>query len=89
MNKKELIHLVANETGLTKVDCEKVLVSILGNITKAVKTEDITLIGFGTFKTTNRKAREGRNPQTGVKINIPAKNVVGFKAGKKLKESVN
>jgi len=92
MNKKELINAVASDTGLTKADSERALSSVLNNIEKALSDKEdgnVTLIGFGTFKTTNRKAREGRNPQTGAKLKIPAKNVVGFKAGKKLKESVN
>jgi len=92
MKKKELIDAVASDTGFTKADCERGLVSILNNIQKALsnkKDGKITLVGFGTFETKHRKARDGRNPQTGATIKIPAKNVVGFKAGKKLKESVN
>jgi DNA-binding protein HU-beta len=92
MNKKELIDAVASDTGFTKADCERTLISILGNMEKALsdkKDGNITLVGFGTFKTKRREAREERNPQTGAKIKIPAKNVVSFKAGKKLSESVN
>ena len=89
MNKKELVAAVAKDTGLTKADAERALKSILANITKAVKKGVVTLIGFGTFKKVRRAAREGRNPQTGAKIKISARNAVTFKAGKALKEAVN
>lgn len=89
MNKQDLVKAVASDTGLSKADSERALVSILENITKAIKNEDITLVGFGTFSKKRREGRTGVNPQTGAKLQIPAKNVVKFKAGKKLKESVN
>ncbi len=92
MNKKDLIDAIASDTGFTKADSERALKSVLGNIEKALsdkKDGNVALIGFGTLKTVRREAREGRNPQTGAKLKIPAKNVVKFTAGKKLKESVN
>jgi DNA-binding protein HU-beta len=62
----------------------------MANVTKALKKKDgkVTLVGFGTFMKTRQKARKGRNPQTGEPIKIKARNVVKFKAGKKLKDSV-
>jgi len=85
MNKAQLIEAVAKNTKLTKVDAEAVLNTALDTIKKSVKKgEDVTLIGFGTFTKAKRKARTGRNPQTGKEIKIPAKKVVKFKAGNDL-----
>ncbi len=89
MNKGELIEKVAKNSGLSKTDAEKALASILDAIAEAVATGDkVTLIGFGTFSVSERAAREGRNPQTGETIQIPAKKIVKFKAGSKLVEAV-
>jgi len=89
MNKSELVAAIAVESGLTKVDSQKALEGIVASITKALKGNDnVGLVGFGTFKTSVRSARTGRNPQTGKEIQIAAKKVVGFKAGKELTESV-
>lgn len=82
MNKGELVEKVAKDTGLSKKDAEGALVSVLGAISKAVKKESVQLVGFGTFKTSKRKARMGVNPQTGAKIKIPARTVMTFKASK-------
>ena len=90
MNKGELIEKVAKNSGLNKTDAEKALVSILDAIAKAIATGDkVTLIGFGTFSVSERAAREGRNPQTGETMQIPAKKVVKFKAGSKLIDAAN
>ena len=89
MNKGDLIEKVAKDCEMSKASAEKALHSILGSITDAVAEGDkVTLIGFGTFSASKRAAREGRNPQTGKTIQIPAKKVVKFKAGKKLTDAV-
>ena len=90
MNKADLIENVAKDCDITKAVAEQVLNSVLGTITTAVETGDkVTLVGFGTFSVNDRAAREGRNPQTGQSIQIPARKVVKFKAGAKLAESIN
>ena len=90
MNKGELVSAVSEDTGLPKTDITKTLDSILSNIEGAlVKGEDVSLVGFGTWKKKERAARAGRNPQTGATIQIAAKKTVTFSAGKALKDSVN
>lgn len=90
MNKADLINAIATDTGLTKKDSEKALNSVLDNISEALAKKDkVQLIGFGTFETRKRAARNGRNPQTGKDIKIPASIAPAFKAGKALKEKVN
>jgi DNA-binding protein HU-beta len=89
MNKGELVEKVAKECALSKAAAEQVVVSIFGAITDAMAAGDkVTLVGFGTFSVSERAAREGRNPQSGQTISIPAKKVVKFKAGAKLVDSV-
>ena len=89
MNKGELIEKVAKNSDMSKVDTEKVLGCLLTAITEAVAAGDkVSLIGFGTFSVSARAAREGRNPQTGKTIEIPAKKIVKFKAGSKLADAV-
>ncbi|MGB3222885.1 MAG: HU family DNA-binding protein [Desulforhopalus sp.] len=89
MNKGDLIEKVAKDCGISKAATEQVFNSILGTIAGAVAEGDkVTLIGFGTFSVTERAAREGRNPQTGKTIQIPAKKIVKFKAGSKLSDAV-
>jgi DNA-binding protein HU-beta len=89
MNKAELIEAVAKSTKTTKVDAELVLNTAIDVIKKSVKKgEDVTLIGFGTFTKSKRKARMGRNPQTGKEIKIPAMNVPKFRAGREFKDAV-
>jgi len=89
MNKGELIDAIAKDADLTKKDAGEALDAILDNVEKALsKGESVTLVGFGTFSVGKRAARTGRNPQTGEKIQIPAKNVVKFQPGKDLKQKV-
>jgi len=89
MTKQALIDYVASATSLPKAQAKKCIDATLEGITAALKKGDaITFTGFGTFKTYDRKARTGRNPQTGAAIQIPAARVPKFKAGKALKESV-
>ncbi len=88
MNKGELIEAIAKVTE-TKAAAAKVLDATLTAITKSLKKGDpVTLIGFGTFKVSKRKARIGRNPQTGKPLKIKAKKVPVFKAGAALKKAV-
>ena len=89
MNKSELVEFVANKAGLTKADAERAVNAVVEGVTGALKKGlQVVLVGFGTFKVSARKARTGRNPQTGATINIPARTVPVFKAGKKLKDEV-
>ncbi len=90
MTKAELVDKMAKDAGITKVAAGIALNSFIEGVTKALKKKDgkVTLVGFGTFAKVRRKARTGRNPQTGEAIKIKACNVVKFRAGKKLKESV-
>ncbi|MBQ7061851.1 MAG: HU family DNA-binding protein [Bacteroidales bacterium] len=83
MNKAELIAAMAENAGLTKVDAHKALDAFIDATKKELKAGNkLTLIGFGTFSVTKRKARTGLNPRTKKAIKIPAKKVVKFKAGK-------
>lgn len=89
MNKKELIERIADAADINKTDAEKALNATLAAIAESLKDGDkVTFVGFGTFSVSERKARTGRNPQTGKEIKIPARNVVKFKAGSKLSEAV-
>lgn len=90
MNKAELVEAMASDAGLSKADAKRALDAFIGATTSALKKDDrISLIGFGSFSISKRSARTGRNPQTGKEIQIPAKNVVKFKAGAELSKSVN
>lgn len=89
MNKAELIDAIAAEAGVTKKEADKVLNATIDIIMKTVVEGDkVTLVGFGTFEKRDRKAREGRNPKTNAKLNIPATSVPAFSAGKNFKEAV-
>jgi len=89
MNKAELIEEVRTETGLTKKTSREAVDAIISAITDSLAREEkVTLVGFGTFQVMERKARRGRNPQTGKELQIPAKKVPKFKAGKGLRERV-
>lgn len=90
MKKSEMIEALANQTGLTKADVEKIFNGTFNLFKEELaKGNDVAVAGFGTFKISNRAARTGRNPQTGETINIAASKSVGFKAGSALKEIVN
>lgn len=89
MTKAELIAQVAHEAQIRKVDAEKAINSLIRTIANTLKKKGRhALAGFGTFAVAQRKAREGRNPQTGTPIKIPATKVVKFKPGKQLKDLV-
>lgn len=89
MNKSELVAAIANGSGVTKADANRVLDMFMQTVTDALKSGDqVVLPGFGSFSTGNRSARTGRNPQTGQTIQIKASRVAKFKAGKSLKEAV-
>jgi len=89
MTKAELIAKVAKDSKITKAAAGRALDSAIDGITKALKKGDkVTLVGFGTFSVARRKAREGRNPQTGKPIMIKAKRVAKFKAGSGLSKAV-
>jgi DNA-binding protein HU-beta len=89
MNKAELIEAIAAEANLTKIEAKKALDAFVGATTNALKSGDkVALVGFGTFGLSERKARKGRNPQSGQEINISAKKVVKFKAGSELAKVV-
>ena len=83
MNKTELITKIAEDTGLSKVSAAAAVDAFIEGITKSLKKgQAITFVGFGTFKTAQRKARTARNPQTGAAIKIPKRRVVRFSVGK-------
>ena len=90
MNKQELVAAIAEQTGLTKTDAEKAAKAFVDVVTAELKKGGkVQLVGFGTFETSKRPARIGRNPQTKKEIKIPASVVPKFKAGKALKDAVN
>jgi len=90
MNKAELIDKIANDAGITKIQAGSAIAAFTDGVTKTLKKgQRLTLVGFGTFYASKRKARMGRNPQTGESIQIKAKKVVRFKAGKDLDTKIN
>ena len=90
MNKAELITSMAEKSQLTKKDAESALKAFIDSVQEALESgEKVQLIGFGTFETRERAAREGRNPRTKETITIPASTVPVFKAGKEFKDRVN
>ena len=87
MNKTELVAALAEKAEVSKKDAEKVLNAFIETVQDAVKADDkVQLVGFGTFESKTRAAREGKNPQTGAKIQIAACKVPAFKAGKAFKD---
>jgi DNA-binding protein HU-beta len=88
MNKGDLIAAVAKEAGLSKASAEKAINAVLDNIKKNAK-KGVQLIGFGSFGISKRKARSGRNPQTGEKIKIKASTAVKFRTAAEFKKLVN
>jgi DNA-binding protein HU-beta len=90
MNKTELTDAVAESTGLTKADAARALDAVLSTISDTLaQGEQVGVVGFGTFLVRERKARTGRNPQTGEELQIAAATVPAFKPGKALKDAVN
>lgn len=90
MNKSDLINEISNSTGLTKTkSCEAIDAMVNAIESSLSKGEKVTLVGFGTFDTSNRQSRSGRNPKTGTQITIPAKKVARFRAGLNLSNKVN
>jgi nucleoid DNA-binding protein len=89
MNKGDLVSEVAKVVS-TKKEAEAAVACVFDSITETLKKKgEVTLVGFGTFKVSKRKARTGRNPKTGETIKIKAKNAPKFVAGKALKDAVN
>lgn len=90
MNKEELISKMAGDANITKVQAKAALESLIDGVKKTLKKKGgrLSLVGFGTFSVSQRKARIGRNPKTGAELKIPAKKVVRFKAGKELADHV-
>ncbi|MBI1853924.1 MAG: HU family DNA-binding protein [Planctomycetes bacterium] len=89
MNKQELFESVAGELSTSKAQGEKIVNAVFKSIQTGLKKDKaVQLVGFGTFSVRNRKARIGRNPQTGAEIKIKPSRTVGFKAGKSLKSSL-
>ena len=89
MTKAEMIDAVSAASGVSKADAERTLGAFFDFVvTETKKGEKVAWAGFGSFSTTQRAAREGRNPQTGASIRIPASKTVGFKAGKSLKDAI-
>lgn len=90
MTKAEIVEKAAKDAGISKVAAAAALNSFIESVTKSLKKKDgkVTLVGFGTFSKVRRKARKGRNPQTGEPIKIKATNVVKFRPGKKLRDAI-
>jgi len=90
MTKAELVEKMATDAGISKVAAAAALNSFVEGVGKALKKKEgkVTLVGFGTFSKVRRKARKGRNPQTGEPIKIKATSVVKFRPGKRLKDSI-
>jgi len=89
MNKADLIKMMANDAGITQSEAAKAFNSMVDGIAGALANDDrVVLVGFGTFSTSSRKARIGRNPKTGAPLQIPARKVPKFTPGKALKEKL-
>jgi DNA-binding protein HU-beta len=89
MNKAELIDAIASQSGLSKVDSKKALDAFISSVTNALKDgEKVTLVGFGTFRTSRRSEKAGFDPANKVAITIPSKRVAKFKAGLELLSAV-
>ncbi len=90
MTKEELVAKMAEDANISKVAAYNALQSFMDGVTKALKKRDgrVTLVGFGSFTKHRRKARKGIHPQTGEELDIKAKNVVKFKPGKALRETI-
>ena len=90
MNKNELVAAVAEKAGLSKADAGSAVEAVFDTITSELKNGgDVRLVGFGNYTVSHRGASKGRNPMTGAEVDIPARNVPKFSAGKGLKDAVN
>jgi DNA-binding protein HU-beta len=90
MNRKALVDAVAEKSGLSKKDAESFLSSFVDVVTGELKSGgQVNLVGFGSFRVTERKSREARNPRTGETVRVPARKVPAFKAGKELKSALD
>lgn len=90
LSKRTLVNVISENIEISKKDISAVIDAVIDTIVETVSNGDkVTIPGFGTFEARKRAARVGVNPMTGSKINIPAKTVPGFKAGKSFKETVN
>ncbi len=90
MNKHDLIDFVSDKTGLTKIDSNKSIDAVFDGIVSGLKADkEAKFVGFGSFGVQARAARKGRNPRTGVEIEIAASNAVSFKAGKEIRAAIN
>ncbi|WP_336276217.1 HU family DNA-binding protein [Bartonella sp. CB178] len=90
MNKSELVSSVAEKTGISKAHAGSMVDAFIDSVTEALASgDDVRLPGFGSFEVSHRAATKGRNPSTGAEIDIPARSVPKFSAGKSLKEAVN
>ncbi len=90
MNKADLVDSMAKDAGISRTEAAAAMDSLLDNIEGSLKKgRKVTLVNFGTFSVSKRAAREGRNPQTGKPIKIPARRVAKFSAGKHLKDALN
>jgi len=90
VNKTELIDIVAKKSGMTKIETESLVTTILETIVEAVSKGDrVTLVGFGAFEARERKARYGRNPKSGEKLYIPSARIPTFSVGNFFKNQVN
>ena len=88
MNRQQLIEAIAKETSHTKADTNRFLDAFINTVQRNMRKDEVKLIGFGTFKTSRRKARTGRNPQTGEELRIKARTVPIFRPGAQLREYV-
>lgn len=90
MNRQDLVDMMAAQADISKAAAETALTTFINAITDTLaKGDKVAIVNFGSFETSKRKARVGRNPRTGVEMNIPAATIAKFKAGKKLKDAVN
>ena len=90
MNKREVIEALSGKTGLPKSEAQKAVHGIIDIMTEALANgEDVSLLGFGAIQVVRRSARSGRNPKTGIAMNIPARNGVRFRVGVQLAKAVN
>ena len=90
MNKNELVQALSDATGFTKADSYKFVTAFTNVISLSLKKgKDVSIVGFGSYKVNKRKARMGRNPQTGAAIKIAAKKVPAFRPGKALRDACN